>query len=84
MWEFFDIINSMTSEFDWFMVTMPIFAIVVYIIVMIGSMEKQPKFLEESGVKKFVNLAFIGLFGSGIIISGIYMLVRFFELLSNY
>ena len=76
--------NAMTTEFDWFMVTMPIFAIVVYIIVMIGSMEKQPKFLEESGVNKFLNFAFIGLFGSGIIISGIYMLIRFFELLSNY
>ena len=59
----------MTSEFDWFMVTMPIFAIVVYLIVMVGAMEKQPKFLEESGVKKFVGLAFVGLFGGGIPVS---------------
>ena len=48
----------MTSEFDWFMVTMPIFAIVVYLIVMVGAMEKQPKFLEEPGVKKFVGPSF--------------------------
>ena len=53
----------MSSEFDWFMVTMPIFAIVVYLIVMIGSMEKQPKFLESEGVKKLTGLVFVGLFG---------------------
>ena len=46
----------MSSEFDWFMVTMPIFAIVVYLIVMVGAMEKQPKFLEEAGVKKVIAL----------------------------
>ena len=49
--EWIYIMLCMTSEFDWFMVTMPIFAIVVYLIVMIGSMEKQPKFLETEGVK---------------------------------
>ena len=47
----------MTSEFDWFMVTMPVFAIVVYLIVMIGSMEKQPKILETEGVKKLTKSA---------------------------
>ena len=45
----------MSSEFDWFMVTMPIFAIVVYLIVMVGAMEKPPKFLEGSGVKKLMG-----------------------------
>ena len=74
----------MTSEFDWFMVTMPIFAIVVYLIVMIGAMEKQPKFLEEAGVKKFVGLAFVGLFGGGILISFYYMIKWFIFLVGNY
>ena len=45
------------------MVTMPVFAIVVYLIVMIGSMEKQPKFLESDGMKKLTGLVFVGLFG---------------------
>ena len=53
----------MTSEFDWFMVTMPVFAIVVYLIVMIGSMEKQPKLLESEGVKKLTSLVFVGCLG---------------------
>jgi hypothetical protein len=74
----------MTSEFDWFMVTMPIFAIVVYLIVMIGSMEKQPKFLEADGVKKVTTLLFVGLFGAGILVSLYYMILRFVDLLANY
>ena len=74
----------MNSEFDWFMVTMPIFAIVVYLIVMLGSLEKQPKFLETEGVKKLTSLMFIGLFGGGVLISFYYMIVRFIELLGNY
>ena len=53
----------MSSEFDWFMVTMPVFAIVVYLIVMVGAMEKPPKFLEGSGVKKLMGFSFVGLFG---------------------
>ena len=74
----------MTSEFDWFMVTMPVFAIVVYLIVMIGSMEKQPKILETEGVKKLTSLLFVGLFGIGILVSLYYMIVRFIDLLANY
>ena len=79
-----NIIEWMSSEFDWFMVTMPIFAIVVYLIVMLGSMEKQPKFLEAEGVKKLTNFMFIGLFGGGVLVSFYYMIVRFIELLGNY
>ena len=75
---------TMSSEFDWFMVTMPIFAIVVYLIVMLGSLEKQPKFLETEGVKKLTSFMFIGLFGGGVLISFYYMIVRFIELLGNY
>ena len=60
----------MTSEFDWFMITMPIFAIVV--------------FLEENGVKKFVGFAFVGLFGGGILISLYYMIKLFIYLVGNY
>lgn len=74
----------MTSEFDWFMVTMPIFAIVVYLIVMVGAMEKQPKFLEEPRVKKFVGLAFVGLFGGGILISFYYMIKWFLYIVASY
>ena len=77
-------IREMSTEFDWFMVTMPIFAIVVYAIVMIGSMEKQPKFLETEGVKKLTSLVFVGLFGIGILVSLYYMIVRFIDLLANY
>ena len=79
-----NIIKGMSSEFDWFMVTMPIFAIVVYLIVMLGSMEKQPKFLEAEGVKKLTSFMFIGLFGGGVLVSFYYMIVRFIELLGNY
>ena len=74
----------MSSEFDWFMVTMPIFAIVVYLIVMVGSMEKQPKFLESDGVKKLTSLVFVALFGGGILISLYYMILRFVDLLASY
>ena len=52
----------MSTEFDWFMVTMPIFAIVVYAIVMVGSMEKQPKFLESKQTENMVIWAFGALF----------------------
>jgi len=76
--------KTMSSEFDWFMVTMPIFAIVVYLIVMLGSLEKQPKFLETEGVKKLTSFMFVGLFGGGVLISFYYMIVRFIELLGNY
>jgi hypothetical protein len=79
-----NIMIHMSSEFDWFMVTMPIFAIVVYLIVMIGSMEKQPKFLESDGVKKLTSLVFVGLFGGGILISLYYMILRFVDLLASY
>ena len=79
-----NIIIYMSSEFDWFMVTMPIFAIVVYLIVMLGSLEKQPKFLEAEGVKKLTSFMFIGLFGGGVLVSFYYMIVRFIELLGNY
>ena len=79
-----NIMFSMSSEFDWFMVTMPVFAIVVYLIVMIGSMEKQPKFYVSDGVKKLTSLVFVGLFGSGILVSVYYMILRFVDLLANY
>ena len=74
----------MTSEFDWFMITMPVFALIVWAIVMIGSMEKQPKFLDGAIAKKLFSLVFIGFFGVGIVVSLYYMLLRFFELLANY
>ena len=51
---------------------------------MVGAMEKQPKFLEGPGVKKFVGLAFVGLFGGGILISFFYMIKWFFYLVGNY
>ena len=79
-----NIMVIMTSEFDWFMVTMPVFAIVVYLIVMIGSMEKQPKILETEGVKKLTSLLFVGLFGVGILVSLYYMIIRFIDLLASY
>ena len=82
--EWIYIMLCMTSEFDWFMVTMPIFAIVVYLIVMIGSMEKQPKFLETEGVKKLTGLVFVALFGGGILVSMYYMILRFVDLLGSY
>ena len=75
---------SMTSEFDWFMITMPVFALIVWAIVMVGSMEKQPKFLDGAMAKKLFDVIFFGVFGIGIIVSLYYMLLRFVELLGNY
>ena len=74
----------MTTEFDWFMITMPIFAIVVYFIVMVGSMEKQPEALESEGAQKLLGVLFFGLFGLGVVISTYYMVVRFFDLVASY
>ena len=74
----------MSTEFDWFMVTMPVFALIVWAIVMVGSMEKQPKFLDGAIAKKVFGLIFIGFFGVGIVVSLVYMLLRFWELLGNY
>ena len=75
---------TMTSEFDWFMITMPVFALIVWVIVMVGSMEKQPKFLDGAIAKKLFDVMFFGVFGIGIIVSFYYMLLRFVELLGNY
>ena len=66
------------------MVTMPIFALVVYAIVMVGSMEKQPKFLESKQTEKAVVYAFAVLFGVGVLYSGYAMIALFFDLLSKY
>ena len=66
------------------MVTMPIFALVVYAIVMVGSMEKQPKFLESKQTEKMVVYAFGVLFGVGVLYSGYAMVALFFDLLSKY
>ena len=71
----------MSTEFDWFMVTMPVFALIVYAIVMIGSMEKQPKFLESKQTDKIVIYSFGALFGIGILYSGYAMIALFFDLL---
>ena len=75
---------AMTSEFDWFMITMPVFALIVWVIVMVGSMEKQPKFLDGAIAKKLFDVIFFGVFGIGILVSFYYMLLRFVELLGNY
>jgi hypothetical protein len=75
---------NMTSEFDWFMITMPLFALMVWAIVMVGSMEKQPKFLDGAMAKRLFGVVFIGFFGIGILVSFYYMLLRFYELLGNY
>jgi len=75
---------AMTSEFDWFMITMPVFALIVWVIVMVGSMEKQPKFLDGAIAKKLFDVMFFGVFGIGILVSFYYMLLRFVELLGNY
>ncbi len=74
----------MNSEFDWFMITMPIFAIVVYLIVMVGSMEKQPKFLEGAKVNKNVARGIITLFVVGSAYSFFYMIKWFIDLLGTY
>jgi hypothetical protein len=66
------------------MVTMPVFALIVYAIVMIGSMEKQPKFLESKQTDKVVIYSFGALFGIGILYSGYAMIALFFDLLKNY
>lgn len=66
------------------MVTMPIFALIVYAIVMVGSMEKQPKFLESKQTQKMVVFAFGLLFGIGVLYSGYAMIDLFFDLLSKY
>ena len=63
---------------------MPVFALVVFAIVMVGSMEKQPKFLEVPKTKKALLWGFGGMFGVGIVVSLYYMLLRFVELLGNY
>jgi len=75
---------DMSTEFDWFMVTMPIFALIVFAIVMVGSMEKQPKFLESKQTEKMVIYAFAVLFGVGVLYSGYAMIALFFDLLSKY
>ena len=75
---------AMTSEFDWFMITMPVFALIVWAIVMVGSMEKQPKFLDGAIARKLFDVIFFSVFGIGIIVSFYYMLLRFVELLGNY
>jgi len=74
----------MSSEFDWFMITMPVFALAVYAIVMVGSLEKQPKFLESKQTDKGVIYGFGFLFLIGILYSGYAMVALFFELLSKY
>lgn len=74
----------MSTEFDWFMITMPIFALVVYFILFVGSMEKEPEVLRSEGTQKILNYSFFGVFGAGIVISFIYMIAWFFELLANY
>ena len=74
----------MSTEFDWFMVTMPVFALIVWAIVIVGSMEKQPKFLDGAIAKKLFGLVFIGFFGVGVVVSFFYMLLRFWELLGDY
>ena len=74
----------MTTEFDWFMVTMPIFALIVWAIVMVGSMEKQPKFLDGAMAKKLFGVVFVGFFGIGVLFPLYYMILRFVELLGNY
>ena len=74
----------MNSEFDWFMITMPIFAIVVYLIVMLGAMEKQPKFLEGSKINKKITSGIVALFVVGSVYSFIYMIKWFLDLLATY
>ena len=74
----------MSTEFDWFMITMPIFAIAVYFILFVGSMEKEPEVFRSEGTQKILNYTFFGVFGLGIVISFYYMIAWFFELLANY
>ena len=63
---------------------MPIFALIVWAIVMVGSMEKQPKFLDGAMAKKLFGVVFVGFFGIGVLVSFYYMILRFIELLGNY
>ena len=77
-------IYFMNSDFDWFMITMPIFAIVVFLIVMVGSMEKQPKFLEGARVNTNVARGIIFLFVVGAFYSFIYMIMWFIDLVRTY
>jgi len=77
-------ICNMSTEFDWFMVTMPIFAIVVYAIVMVGSMEKQPKFLESKQTENMVIWGFGALFALGAIYAGWSMGYSFWLLVTSY
>jgi hypothetical protein len=51
---------------------------------MVGSMEKQPKFLDGAMAKKVFGAVFVGFFGVGILVSLYYMILRFVELLANY
>ena len=74
----------MNSDFDWFMVTMPIFAIVVYLIVMVGSMEKQPKFLGGTKINNNIARGIVALFVIGSVYSFIYMIIWFKDLLATY
>ena len=74
----------MNSDFDWFMITMPIFAVVVFLIVMVGSMEKQPKFLEGARVNKNVATGIITLFVVGAAYSFFYMIKWFLDLIGTY
>ena len=74
----------MNSEFDYFMLTMPIFAIVVYLIVMVGSMEKQPKFLGGAKINNNISRGIVALFVAGSIYSFIYMIIWFMDLLATY
>ena len=74
----------MNTEFDWFMITMPLFAIVVYLIVMVGSLEKQPAILESEGTQKILGIVFVALFGGGMLFACFKMLALFVELLANY
>ena len=74
----------MNSEFDWFMITMPIFAIVVYLIVMVGSMEKQPKFLQAAKINRNVAYGITTLFVVGAGYSCFYMIKWFLDLLATY
>jgi hypothetical protein len=51
---------------------------------MVGSMEKQPKFLDGAMAKKLFDIFFYGTFGFGILYSFGFMIYRFIELLGNY
>ena len=69
------IMEIMSSEFDWFMITMPIFALVVFAIVMVGSMKATE--VSRSSYGCALLWGFGGMFGVGIVVSLYYMLLRF-------